>query len=38
MSQAASRLETLILDYPESALVPEARRELDRIRGLVPRS
>jgi tetratricopeptide (TPR) repeat protein len=38
VSQAASRLETLILAYPESALVPEARRELDRIRGLVPRS
>lgn len=35
---AASRLEALILRYPESALVPEARRELDRVRGLVPRS
>ncbi len=35
---AAARLEELILRNPESALVPEARRELDRIRGLVPRS
>ncbi len=35
---AAARLEALILTYPASALVPEARRELDRVRGLVPRS
>ena len=27
-----------LLTYPESALVPEARRELDRVRNLVPRS
>jgi len=33
---AAARLEALILAHPESALVPEARRELDRVRGLVP--
>lgn len=35
---AARRLEQLILDYPESALIPEARRELDRVRGAIPRS
>jgi hypothetical protein len=35
---AAERLEALILAHPESALVPEARRELDRVRGLVPGS
>jgi tetratricopeptide (TPR) repeat protein len=35
---AARHLEALILEYPASALVPEARRELDRVRGLVPRS
>jgi TolA-binding protein len=35
---AVRSLERLILDYPESALAPEARRELDRVRGLVPRS
>lgn len=35
---AASRLEGLILRYPESALVPEARRLRDQLRGLVPRS
>jgi tetratricopeptide (TPR) repeat protein len=35
---ALSRLEHLILTWPSSALVPEARRELDRVRGLVPRT
>jgi tetratricopeptide (TPR) repeat protein len=35
---AIQKLEALILDYPASALVPEARRELDRVRGLVPHS
>lgn len=35
---ATRRLEAMILRYPGSALVPEARRELDRVRGLVPRS
>jgi TolA-binding protein len=38
LAVAAARLEELILRNPDSALVPEARRELDRIRGLVPRS
>ncbi|HVE77488.1 MAG TPA: hypothetical protein VNA89_01435 [Gemmatimonadaceae bacterium] len=33
---AASRLEHLILTYPRSALVPQARRELDLARGAVP--
>ena len=35
---AAARLEAMILAHPTSALVPEARRELDRVRGLVPAS
>lgn len=35
---AMRKLEQLIIDYPESALVPEARRELDRVRGMIPRS
>jgi tetratricopeptide (TPR) repeat protein len=38
LALAARRLEAMILRYPDSALVPEARRELDRVRGLVPRS
>jgi tetratricopeptide (TPR) repeat protein len=33
---ARASLEAMILAHPESALVPEARRELDRVRGLVP--
>ena len=33
---ARERLEAMILAHPESALVPEARRELDRVRGMVP--
>ena len=37
-SGAVTRLEALILQYPASALVPEARRELDRVRNLVPRA
>jgi hypothetical protein len=31
---AREHLETLILDYPDSALVPQARRELDALRGI----
>jgi len=38
LAVAAQRLEAMILRYPDSALLPEARRELDRVRGLVPRS
>lgn len=32
---AREHLETLILEYPRSALVPQARRELDALRGAV---
>ncbi len=31
-------LEQLILDYPESAVIPQARRLLDQLRGAVPRT
>lgn len=33
---AQAQLEAMILAHPESALVPEARRLLDRVRGAVP--
>jgi tetratricopeptide (TPR) repeat protein len=33
---AIARLEHLILTYPQSALVPQARRELELARGTVP--
>jgi hypothetical protein len=36
--QAIAHLEHLILAYPGSAVVPEARRMLDRLKGSVPRS
>ena len=36
--EAVQRLEHLILTYPASALVPEARRELERARGTIPKS
>ncbi|MGH7580804.1 MAG: hypothetical protein ACREM9_11570, partial [Gemmatimonadales bacterium] len=35
-SEAVTQLEHLILTYPESALVPQARRTLDVARGAVP--
>jgi tetratricopeptide (TPR) repeat protein len=35
-SEAVAQLEHLILTYPGSALLPEARRLLDRARGAVP--
>ncbi len=35
---AVQVLEHLILTYPESALVPQARRSLDQARGAVPRT
>jgi tetratricopeptide (TPR) repeat protein len=35
-SDAVARLEHLILTYPQSALVPQARRELELARGAVP--
>lgn len=37
-ADAVQRLEHLILSYPGSAFVPEARRELERARGAIPRS
>jgi tetratricopeptide (TPR) repeat protein len=33
---AIARLETLLVDYPDSALLPQARRDLERLRGRVP--
>jgi tetratricopeptide (TPR) repeat protein len=36
--EAVQHLEHLILTYPGSAVVPEARRELERARGTIPRS
>lgn len=36
--EALAHLEHLILTYPESAVVPEARRELGRVKGAIPRS
>lgn len=35
-SDAVARLEHLILTYPNSALVPQARRELELARGAIP--
>jgi tetratricopeptide (TPR) repeat protein len=37
-AEAVARLEHLILAYPQSALIPQARRLLDRVRGAVPNS
>jgi tetratricopeptide (TPR) repeat protein len=37
-SQAVALLEHLILTYPRSAVIPQARRLLDRVRGAVPSS
>lgn len=36
--RAAAYLERLILSYRESALVPQARRLLDQVRGMIPSS
>jgi hypothetical protein len=33
---AIERLEHLILTYPTSALVPQARRELDLAKRIIP--
>ena len=33
-----AQLEHLILTYPQSVLVPQARRLLDQARGAVPRT
>lgn len=37
-SDAIVHLEHLILTYPASAAVPEARRELERAKGAIPKS
>lgn len=37
-SEAVAQLEHMILTYPESALVPQARRRLDQARGAVPKT
>jgi tetratricopeptide (TPR) repeat protein len=37
-ADAIPRLEHLILTYPESALVPQARRRLDQAHGAVPKT
>ena len=37
-AEAVDVLEHLILTYPQSALVPQARRKLDEARGAVPRT
>ncbi len=36
MKEAVDLLEHLIITYSESALVPQARRLLDEVRGAVP--
>ncbi len=36
--EAIEHLEHLILTYPGSAVVPEARRELERAKGAIPKS
>jgi len=35
---ATARLERLLIEYPTSALLPQARRELEQLRGQVPPS
>ena len=37
-ADAVAHLEHLILTYPASAVVPDARRELERAKGAIPRS
>ena len=38
MADGITQLEHLILTYPQSVLVPQARRLLDQARGAVPRT
>ncbi len=38
IDEARTFFERLVLDYPRSALVPQARRELDRLQRRVPHS
>ncbi len=33
---ATARYESLLIDHPGSAMVPQARRELERLRGRIP--
>lgn len=35
-AEAQQRLEALLIGYPDSALLPQARRELERSRGQIP--
>jgi len=35
---AVRHLEHLILTFPESAVVPQARRELEQAKGAIPKS
>jgi tetratricopeptide (TPR) repeat protein len=35
-AEAIARLEHLLLTYPQSALVPQARRELELVRTMIP--
>jgi thioredoxin-like negative regulator of GroEL len=37
-AEGQALLEQLILDHPESAIIPQARRLLDELRGAVPRT
>ena len=37
-AEAIPHLEHLILTYPNSAFVPEARRVLERAKGVIPKS
>jgi len=37
-AEAIRHLEHVILTYPGSAVVPEARRELERAKGAIPKS
>jgi hypothetical protein len=37
-AEAVELLEHLILTYPQSALIPQARRKLDQARGSVPKT
>ena len=37
-NEAITVLERLILSYPQSALVPQARRKLDEARGAIPKT
>ncbi|MBI4541036.1 MAG: hypothetical protein HY704_16160 [Gemmatimonadetes bacterium] len=38
LTEAIQLLERIILTQPQSAVVPQARRELERLRGRIPRS